>query len=174
MQKVLVREKNGKARSVDVSLTGHENAGDLLRIVGLDPRRHSVKAGRRTLEEDEIVPPHERITVEDNSFIEEPEITWNESSAQSQDKIALTLSTHFGRSPSRVISMEVQPSATPYQLADTLVKRVNGVDPNDLTEMVDERGRNLMEPQYHNQSFGDLGVRSGETLDIQGDITQGL
>jgi hypothetical protein len=171
---VLVREEGGKTRSVDIELTGHENARDLLNILGLDPEQHKVKAGRRTLAHNEIVPPHDSVMVEEGSEGEGPQIRWNELTSQHQDKIALTLATHFARNHSRVVSLEVKSDVTPHQLADTLVKRFGGINPNDVTQMVDQKGRNLAEPRYRNLAFRDLGVRSGETLDIQGDITQGV
>jgi len=171
---ILVRERSGRTKTVEVELTGHENSRDLLNILGLDPTQHTVKAGRRTLDKHETVPPHERIIVESNTIREEPQVTWNEPASPTKEKIALTIATHFARSPSKVMSIEVKPEVTPYQLADTLVKRFGGINPVDVTEMVDGRGRNLMEVRYRDRTFGDLGVRSGETLDIQGDITQGL
>ena len=170
---IQVRDKNGKTKTVEVQLTGHENSKDLLNILGLDPAQHSVKAGRRPLDADETVPPHEKIVIEDNPVGKESEVTWNETAGHIQEKIALTIASHFARSPSKVISIEVKPDVTPYQLADTLIKRFGGINPADVAEMVDEKGRNLMEVRYRDRTFGDLGVRAGETLDIQGDITQG-
>jgi len=167
---ILVRDKSGKTKTFEVQLTGHENSKDLLNILGLDPTQHTVKAARRLLDEDETVPPHERIVIEDKMT---PEVTWTEPIGPVQDKIALTLATHFARSPSKVISIEVKPDVTPYRLADTLIKRFDGINPTDIAEMVDEKGRNLMEVRYRDRTFSSLGVRGGETLDIQGDITQG-
>jgi hypothetical protein len=170
---VQVREKNGRTRSIPVELTGHENSTDLLSILGLDPNLYTAKAGQRTLGRNETVPPHEKITIEDKAVGEEQEIVWNEPTSSQQEKIALTIATHFARSPSRLVSITVNPEITPYQFADSLVKRVGGMNATDVTEMVDRRGRNLMEVRYRDRTFGELGVRSGETLDVQGDITQG-
>lgn len=171
---VVVKERNGKLKAVDVMLTGHENAKDLLNILGLDPTEHAVKAGRRALECDEIVPPQEEITVEDNAVAEDTAMAWSAQTKQSQNKIALTLATHFARKPSQMTGLEVKPEVTPHQLADTLVKRFGGINAGDVTQMVDESGRNLMETNYRDRSFEDLGVKAGETLNIQGDITQGF
>jgi len=93
--------------------------------------------------------------------------------SQDSGKIALTIATHFAREPSKVIAVEVPATATPHELADTVVKSVGGVYGDSITEMVDKRGRNLMEQQYRDNPFKELGIGSSETLEIQGDITQG-
>jgi len=171
---VLVKEKDGKTRPVEVALTGHENARDLLNILGVDPGQHRVRADGRTLRDHETVPSFGRIIIDGDLASEDPRLAWNEPARDIQDNLSLTLATHFARSPSRVIGMEIKRDVTPSQLADTLVKRFGGVNPHDVSQMVDDRGRNLVEPRYRDRTFVELGVQPGETLDILGDITQGL
>jgi hypothetical protein len=64
---------------VDVELTGHENASDLLNILGLDPTEHRVTAGTRTLGMAQIVPPYERITIQESHVSDEHQVEWNDA-----------------------------------------------------------------------------------------------
>jgi len=169
MAEISIREQDGTSRNAQVELTGNETAEELISIFGLNTEDYVVKAGGRALRLDELVPLRGTIVVERKSQMRP--ILWQ--NPMEPRKIALTLAIHLARSGSQTVATEVLPNVTPHQLADTLVKQFGGVNPNDITHMVDSQGRNLMERQYQHQSFRDLGVQSGESLDIQGDIVQG-
>lgn len=87
--------------------------------------------------------------------------------------LALNLAIHTKRGSNKR-PIQIPSNSTPRQLAETIVRAYGGNNPEDITEIVDEHGRNLAEIPFSNCTFNELGIKDGETLDIQGDIIQGL
>jgi hypothetical protein len=168
MADVSIRERNGQIREASIELSGQETAREVISIFGLDPEEYFVQVGNRKLALHEQVPIQGAIKLERK---DRAAIIWKDS--PTQGKIALTLAIHFARNPSETIGVEVQPTVTPLQLAETLVRREGGVNAEDIKQMIDKSGRNLMEEQNRNRSFGELDIRSGDTLEILGDVVQG-
>jgi hypothetical protein len=86
-------------------------------------------------------------------------------------KIALSIVIHT-RTGSQPIGVEVPSTVTPQRLAESIV-RSYGASTSNIIQITDSQGRNLSEPLYRNQTFDELGIQSGETLEILTDVHQG-
>ncbi|MEM2738953.1 MAG: hypothetical protein QXK93_08220, partial [Candidatus Bathyarchaeia archaeon] len=89
-----------------------------------------------------------------------------------EDTITLTIKLHDARTGLTAISQTFPSTATPFDIAETLVRSVGGTNPEDI-HIISDGTRNLMESQYRYRSLADLGLRSGQILTVHGDIIQG-
>jgi len=166
MSEITILDKNGSMKSAKIALTGKETAGDLLSILGLQPQEYVVQAGNSVLDMADVISLQGPVTIKPISL--QPQF----STLQEPNNITVTLKLHDARTGVRAISHTFPATATPYDVAESLVTSVGGTNPDDI-KIVSDGARNLMESQYRYKSLASLGVRNGQVLSIQGDIIQG-
>ncbi|MEM2741982.1 MAG: hypothetical protein QXD95_07535 [Nitrososphaeria archaeon] len=163
MSDIIIIEKNGERKSAKIKLTGKETAEELLQLLGL-PSDYLVEANGSILSPTQNVPDHGSIIIRPaGEQLRQQDV---------RDTITLTLKLHNARTGVNAISHTFPSTATPFDIAETLVRSVGGANPEDIT-IISDGTRNLMESQYRYKSLADLGLRSGQVLTVHGDIIQG-
>ena len=171
MGEIVVINKNGSVRSVNVSLTGKETAEDLLFMLGLKPEEYVVQAGNSVIDCRDAVPFGQGpVIVVPNNQQSLP--IQNGLEGDFDGNITVTLKIHTRGTGASAITQTFPASATPYDIAESLVRSVGGSNPEDI-KVISHNGKNLMEPGYRYKSLASLGVRNGDVLSIHGDIIQG-
>ncbi|MEM2613830.1 MAG: hypothetical protein QXO15_06325 [Nitrososphaerota archaeon] len=163
MSEVIIIEKNGRRRSAKLKLTGKETVEELLLLLGL-PNDYLVEANGSILSPTQNVPAQ-------GSIIIRPAGEQLRQQDVREDTITLTIKLH-NRTGVTAISHTFPSTATPFDIAETLVRSVGGTNPEDI-HIISDGTRNLMESQYRYRSLADLGLRSGQILTVHGDIIQG-
>jgi|YelNatPaOPRAMG01_1025707.scaffolds.fasta_scaffold07961_6 hypothetical protein len=165
MNEIIIIDKDRKRKSAKINLTGQETAGDLLILLGLPHDDYLVEANNVILRTDEKVPTQGPIIIK-------PAQGQTERPQTREETITLTIKLHNARTGVNAITHTFPSSATPYDIAESLVRSVGGANPDDIT-IISDGSRNLLDDQFRYKTLADLGLRSGQVLTVHGDIIQG-